>query len=218
MKFIKFLREMGNMDLFVMAAVAILSAMSGFWVGRSLQWQVEETEKIHGRSILQGRAIVSPAQGQVTVAEENGRRIQRITPEQGKIYAPASGRISRLYPMGSAMLLQTEFGADVLIRAGEGVDDMCSDFYRCRVMEHEYVRKGALILEYDPEGIRARGANPEVLVSVENEDEVGKVTMSEESRMKAGDPLLYISCADGKAANPTYGEIMDRDRKVGLFW
>lgn len=206
------------MDLFVLASVAILAAMSGFWVGRSLQWQLEETESAHVKAILQGREIASPAQGRVSVTEENGRRTLHILPDQGKVFAPASGRISRLYPMGRAMLLKTEFGADILIRAGERVDDMCSDFYKCLVMEHEYVRKGALILEYDPEGISALGADPEVLVSVENEEEIGKVTVCEESRMKAGDPLLYISCGDGKEADFSYGELLDAERKVGLFW
>ncbi len=210
------------MDMFVLGAVAVLAAMAGFWAGRSVTWQLAEAEGIsaqdapdndaqpaqgwtnqeesrskkrkNAKTLTPGREIGSPVSGQVSVCEENGRRKLRMLPDQGKIYAPVAGRIRHLYPMGSAMLLQTEFGAELMLQAGRNVDEMCSGYYRCRVMEHEFVRKGTLLLEYDPAAIRAEGAEPEVILSVENEEELEGVTVTAKSRMKAGEPILYVAC------------------------
>ena len=148
----------------------------------------------NAKTLSLGREIGSPVSGQASVFEENGSRKVRMLPDQGKVYAPVAGRIRHLYPMGRAMLLQTEFGAEILLQAGSNVDEMCSGHYRCRVMEHEFVRKGTLLLEYDPAALCAEGAEPEVILSVENEAELGRMTMSVKSRMKAGEPVLYVDC------------------------
>lgn len=168
------------------------SLAGGRPTGRRLAGRAENRRQ--SKTLSLGREIGSPVAGQVSVFEENGRCKVRILPDQGKVYAPTSGKIRRLYPMGSAMLLQTEFGADILLRAGSHVDEMCSDYYHCRVMEHEYVRKGTLLLEYDPAGISREGAEPEIVLSVENEEELGGMSVTGQGRIKAGEPVLYVAC------------------------
>lgn len=198
------------MDIFVLSAVAVLSAMGGFWLGRSINWQLAEgetvavsgREEVMEKSLRRGqfktvsryREIGAPVGGEVNVLEENGRHKVWIMPRQGKIYAPASGKITRLYPMGSAMMLQTDFGARLFMQAGGHVDEMCSEFYRCRVMENEVVRKGSLIMEYDPEEIEKAGGEAQVTLSIENEEELGLVTLSSCTHAKAGEPILYVAC------------------------
>lgn len=198
------------MDIFVLGAVAVLSAMAGFWAGRSLNWQCAEAEGVNAtghedvvekpvrrgqfKTVSRYREIGAPTGGEVNVLEENGRRKVRIQPRQGKVYAPASGKITHLYPMGSAMELQTDFGARILVCMGGRVDEMCSEFYRCRVMENEVVRKGTLIMEYDPEGIEENGGDAHVILSIENEEELGAVTLSSGTHAKAGEPILYVAC------------------------
>lgn len=204
------------MDVFVLVSVAILSAMMGFWAGRSLQWRVEDDERESRiKRILQGNEIGSPATGTVSMTEENGRREMLILPEQGKVYAPAAGRIMRLYPMGRAMLLKTEFGAEILLKVGSGVDDLYSGCYRCRVMEHEYVRKGTLLLEYDMEQITAWGASTEVALCVENEDTFAQISVTELAHMKAGEPLIYV--ARGNRLQDA-GELLESRERVQPFW
>lgn len=198
------------MDIFVLGAVAVLAAMAGFWAGRSLRWQLAEVEgeasagyeevadkparRGQFKTVSRYREIGAPVAGEVNVFEENGRKKVRIHPSQGKVYAPASGKITHLYPMGCAMTLQTDFGAKLLVRVGNHIDEMSSEYYRCRVMENEVVRKGALVLEYDPEAIGASGADTEVILSVENEEEMGPITLSSCTHAKAGEPILYVAC------------------------
>ncbi len=198
------------MDIFVLGAVAVLSAMGGFWLGRSINWQLAEGESMavsgheevvekpvrrgQFKTVSRYREIGAPVAGEVNILEENGRKKIHIQPCQGKVYAPASGKITHLYPMGSAMVLQTDFGARLLVRAGSHVDEMCSEFYRCRVMENEVVRKGALVMEYDPAGIEKAGGDAQVTLSIENEEELGAVTLSSATHAKAGEPILYVAC------------------------
>ncbi|MBR1853876.1 MAG: PTS glucose transporter subunit IIA [Lachnospiraceae bacterium] len=204
------------MDTFVLVAVGVLASMIGFWIGRSLQWNMEDDEIDPGaKLILKGNEIVSPVAGAVNVVEANGRKEMHIMPEQGKVYAPAEGRITKLFPMGSAMLLETEFGADIMLKVGDKVDDMYSGCYRCRVMEHEYVRKGALLLEYDPEGLVAGGADPEVAVSVQNADAFEQIRVTELPHMKAGEPLIYVARGDRSQA---VGELLERRSGMEPFW
>lgn len=207
------------MDIFVLGAVAVLSAMAGFWAGRSLNWQLAEAEGVTAvghdevvekpvrrgqfKTVSRYREIGAPVSGELNVLEENGRKKVRIQPRQGKVYAPASGKITHLYPMGSAMELQTDFGARILVSMGSRVDEMCSEFYRCRVMENEVVRKGMLIMEYDPEGIEENGGDAQVILSIENEEELGPVTLSSATHAKAGEPILYVACE-------THSESFDR--------
>lgn len=198
------------MDLFVMTAIAVLSAMTGFWLGRSITWQLAGTESgislvteeenapakpRFGEGIhLQYREICSPVSGEISAEEEGGRKRISIRPLKGKLYAPASGKITRLYPMGRSMVLRADFGAEILITVGERVDEMFSDCYRCRIMENEIVRKGSLLLEFAPECLAEKGADPKVTLRVENEELLGPLTYSDQGRVKAGEPILYVAC------------------------
>ena len=151
----------------------------------------------------------------MSVTEENGKKQLRILPEQGKVYAPAAGRIKKLYPMGQAMLLQTEYGAEILLQVGDRVDDMYSVYYRCRVMEHEYVRKGSLLLEFDPAGIEQEGASAEIRISVENAQAFDSVTVSEQGALRAGEPLLYVAKGDRPQEA---GELLEPRERIQPFW
>lgn len=181
------------MDLFVLAAVAVLSAMVGFWLGKSLQWKEwDDEETAEGLRIARGREVGSPAGGVVSIAEENGKTMVKIMPVKGKVYAPVAGRVAHLYPMGSAMILKTDFGAELSLEIGAGADEMCSDFFRCRVIEHEVVKKGALILEYDLEKLQAEGISPEICLGVQNTDLFEQTVSATGPTVKIGEPVLYL--------------------------
>ena len=195
------------MDIFVLGAVAVLSAMAGFGAGRSLNWNnslregsnLEEDEGIapipkNIRALSKHWEVSSPVTGDFDVMEEQGKKLVRIRPLQGKVYAPASGKITKLFPMGRAMIMQTEFGAEISIQVGDKADEMWSELYRCRVMENEVIRKGTLVLEYDMERIEAAGGGSDVTLSVENEEALGPFSKSSSNHVKVGEPILYVAC------------------------
>lgn len=196
------------MDLLVLAAVAILSGMVGFSTGRSLNSvnnnadenvskedfldKQEQTRLV--KALSKYWEVGSPVSGDFEMREEYGFKRVYIKPLHGKVYAPVSGKITRLYPMGREIVLQSEFGAEIHIEAGRHVDEMSSDLYRCRVMENEIVRKGSLLLEYDMASIEAGGGNPELVLCVEQEEVLGPLSRSSSNHIKAGEPILYVAC------------------------
>ncbi len=198
------------MDIYVLVAVAVLSSMAGFWAGRSMRWQLKEAQEPESESkdsLLEKQEqkrlvkalskyweVGSPITGEYEVVEEQGCKTVHIRSHHGKVYAPVSGKITRLYPMGRELVLCAEFGAEIHIEAGRKVDEMCSSLYRCRVMENEVVRKGALMLEYDAVSIEAAGGDSEVVLSIENEEALGPLTRSSSNHVKAGEPILYVAC------------------------
>ena len=139
-----------------------------------------------------GWAIASHITGQVKFLHEGTMRGALIAPEQEIVYAPASGKITRLYPTGNAMRLRTDCGIELLIRAGVDTGELESRYYRPRVVQNEVVNKGKPLLEFDVEGIRGEGFDPAVMVSVEEAADYRDVTVCQALRVKVGDDLMWV--------------------------
>lgn len=206
------------MNLFITGAAAMLAGMGGFWLGRAVVWKdYEETEEDsateenpeteensrnrkrtgcrRGPLRFRGQEIVAPASGQLRLEEEENNLIISCFPENGRVFSPAEGRIQRLAPMGSKMLLKTENGIELILQAGRQIDEMHSECYRCRIMEHEYVRKGTLLLEYDTAAIRSAGADP-VLRMLLSKEQLEVSFLRREGYVKALEPVLCVQGGD----------------------
>lgn len=126
------------------------------------------------------------------------------------VYAPVSGKIVHLYPMGISMVVQSDFGARFLLRAGKPADDLCSAYYRCRVMENEVVRKGTLLMEYAPEDICKNGGDGAVFLSMENEEDMRMEifnfweTENSHTHIKAGEVILRVACDTHSESSDTH--------------
>lgn len=141
-----------------------------------------------------GRAwsVGSPVSGEVTAQREGEQPTVIIRPDGDKIYAPAGGKITRVFPMGNAFLFTTEFGAELYIQAGEVNDELMVRHYRPRILQNEVVGKGKLLLEFDRMGLEAEGASTEVSVSVESCAPGGDVRMTVGGRVKTGEEILQV--------------------------
>lgn len=144
------------------------------------------------KRIVLGRAIGSPAAGEVSYFKEGGRKGARIHSSQGKLYSPVSGKIIRLFPTGNSMLLRTDYGMELLIQAGIGTEELEGLYFRPRVVQNEFVNKGKLLLEYDPEAIRREGYDPSVLMSVEDAQEFRDITVSDAPHVKNGEDIMWV--------------------------
>ena len=130
--------------------------------------------------------------GEVTAQREGEQPTVIIRPDGDKIYAPAGGKITRVFPMGNAFLFTTEFGAELYIQAGEVNDELMVRHYRPRILQNEVVGKGKLLLEFDRMGLEAEGASTEVSVSVESCAHGGDVRMTVGGRVKTGEEILQV--------------------------
>lgn len=198
----------------------ILSMIIGYFLGRNehrglpVEEESEETvegqyrvqkanvhlaakyHKNEGCCIPQGKPIVSPVAGEVHFFCEGGRRGAVIEPEQGMVYAPMSGKITKLFPMGNAFILRSnELGCpkELLIQVGrQHPDELCSMYYRARIVQNEIVNKGKLLLTFDMERLQEAGEELGVTVSLEDALIAGEVTVTQKERVKVGDELLWV--------------------------
>lgn len=196
-----------TISVWLTVAIGIIALITGFWIGRSVKWMAEETEervkaqedaeqgpeivKKGKRRIPLGWVIASPVSGQVRPFWEGSRCGVLIQPQEGMLYAPVSGRITRLYPMGRAMEIATDFGVVLLLKAGNGGDELCSAYYRSRVVQNEVVSKGKLLLEFDREGLESQNVDVAVSVSMETTLEEKNIVVTQKDFVKVGEELMW---------------------------
>lgn len=139
-----------------------------------------------------GHPIASPVAGQVDVLEGQGRRGVLLTPEDNKVYAPASGKIIRLYPRGNEFLLRTDSGVVLRLQAGERDAEMTRDYFRPRIMQNEFVGKGKLLLEYDREALARDGYDTHVSMTVEEGERSYDLSVTGSMWVKNGQDCLWV--------------------------
>ncbi len=141
---------------------------------------------------MEGWSVGSPVSGEVTEHSEGDHPTVVIHSDSNRLYAPAGGKITRLFPMGNAMLFTTEFGAELFIQAGKTEDELLNRYYRPKIVQNEVVGKGKLLLEFDRQGLEAEGVVPDVSVCVEHYGSGGAVRMTKRERVKTGEEILKM--------------------------
>ncbi len=190
-----------TVNLFIIGGAIILAMLIGYFAGRSERKQLKQEQMEEGgngeRKIFLGKSIASPVAGRVQTFQEEGRKGVVIEPGQSKIYAPMSGKITRLFPMGNAFILRaddTECSEELLIQVGRKVpDELCSMYYRPYIMQNEIVSKGKLLLTFDRERLQAAGEDVAVLVSLDAGLGSGEVRVTPKENVKVGDELIWVA-------------------------
>lgn len=137
-------------------------------------------------------SVGSPVTGWVTSCQDGEHPTVVIQPEEDKIYAPAGGKIIKLFPMGNAFLFRTEFGTELYMQVGNVGDDLLGRYFRPRVVQNEIMGKGKLLLEFDSQGLVAEGVSPAVTISVENHSYGSIVHASAAEQIRAGEEILLV--------------------------
>lgn len=161
-----------------------------------------ETDK-KGEGLVKKIEIVSPIRGTVVRQEDMadeafasgvlGKGVA-IRPEEGKVYAPADGEISVLFPTFHAIGIHTEEGADLLIHIGLNTVQLEGKGFTPKVQQGDKIRKGQLIMEFDKELIEREGFPTETPVLVSNADDYVDVVAREGNKKTAGEELLTVIC------------------------
>ena len=115
-----------------------------------------------------------------------------IQPTDGKVYAPADGEISTLFPTGHAFSMTTDSGAEVLVHIGLDTVSLKGAGFTIHGKEGSKVKKGDLILEADLEAIQAAGLNTITPIVVCNPDEFPKLSCLTGKDVVPGDPVIQL--------------------------
>lgn len=200
------------------AVVGVLMGRLSMYRKRDEEDQQEEREQVpqgksaHGRlrrghrreEEPAGWPVGSPVMGLVTEHREGDHPMAVIRSDGNKLYAPAGGKVTRLFPMGNALFFTTEFGAELYIRVGKTEDDLLNRYFRPKVVQNEVVAKGKLLLEFDRQGLEAEGVSAEVLIRVESRG-CGIVKMTAGERVKTGEEILKVQMQEAAAGSLVFG-------------
>ena len=151
---------------------------------------------------MQPATIAAPANGTVIALEqvEDEAFAQgavgkgaAILPADGKIYAPADGKVTMVFPTKHALGMQCANGLELLIHVGLNTVELKGKFFTVHVKDGDTVKKGQLLLECDIEQVRQAGYPLTTPVLVTNADQL-KVTCLPASgtQVTVGDAMLEV--------------------------
>lgn len=115
-----------------------------------------------------------------------------IEPEEGKVYAPADGKISQLTDTLHAIGIAAN-GVEILIHVGVDTVEMNGDGFVNIVKMGDSVKRGDMILTMDLQKIRDAGHATTVIMAVTNSDEFASVDAMASSVLQPGEDVLKIS-------------------------
>ncbi len=115
-----------------------------------------------------------------------------VLPEEGKVYAPADGVISTLFPTLHALGMETDEGVELLIHIGLDTVQLNGEGFEAKVSQGDRVKKGQLLVTFDKEFIESKGYCMETPVIVTNTDDFLEVVEIGEGKTVPGDGLLKV--------------------------
>ncbi|MFP7169919.1 beta-glucoside-specific PTS transporter subunit IIABC [Terribacillus sp. 7520-G] len=116
-----------------------------------------------------------------------------IIPSEGKLFAPASGVVSALFPTKHAIGITTDNGAEILIHIGMDTVQLDGKFFDAKVKQGDRVEKGQLLIEFDLDNIREAGFDITTPVVITDVRGYNMIAATEEKQVKWGEPLLTLN-------------------------
>lgn len=160
-----------------------------------------EPEVIVKEKMIKQLEIASPIKGRVLKLESvkdaafaSGvlGKGAAVLPEEGKVYAPASGIVSALFPTLHALGIETDDGVQILIHIGLDTVQLNGEGFEAMIKQGDRIDKGQLLITFDKEFIESKGYCIETPVLVSNSDDFLDVVETSEEYADAGDLLLNV--------------------------
>ena len=146
-------------------------------------------------------SIASPMNGKVVSLSEVNEPLfatntvgkgLAINPAEGKVYAPADGEVTTLFPSNHAIGITTKNGAEILIYIGIDTIRLKGEHFHAKVTQGEKIKQGDLLIEFDIENIQQAGFETITPVIVTNHEEYTKIDFTKETSVSKGDSFLRL--------------------------
>lgn len=158
----------------------------------------EEIEEVTKKESLDEK-VFSPLKGQLKKLSETedeafasgalGKGVV-IIPNEGKLYAPADGKIVTFFPTGHAIALETSNGLEILMHVGIDTVKLEGKYFYPKISEGKEVKKGDLLLEFDIEAIKKAGYSLATPVIISNTDDYSEIIIENKDVVSFEDELL----------------------------
>ncbi len=119
-----------------------------------------------------------------------------VEPSEGKLYAPADGKVTVAFPTGHAIGMKTEQGLDLLMHIGFDTVELEGKFFSPKVAKGDLVKKGDLLVEFDMDSIAKAGyplTTPLVITNAKKTVEDTALVPASGQALVAGDDLLAVA-------------------------
>lgn len=116
-----------------------------------------------------------------------------IKPSEPYVYAPFDGTVIQTMDSKHAVGLQSKDGMEVLIHVGTDTVDMNGEGFDLKCGEGDEVKRGQLLLSFDPEAIRKAGHPDITVIAVTNSMDYASVKLEREGSVRAMDKVLTVS-------------------------
>ena len=114
-----------------------------------------------------------------------------VQPSEGRIVAPANGTVDMMFDTGHAVSMTTAEGAELLIHVGIDTVQLEGKHYKACCKAGQQVKKGDVLIEFDPAAIKAEGYQIVTPILVCNPDAF-TVEPAANGAVAAGDALLTL--------------------------
>lgn len=120
-------------------------------------------DKLFGKSEFEicapvaGRAVPVKEVSDPTFGEEIMGKGIAIRPTGNKIVAPCDCTVDLAFDTGHAVSLVSDFGAEILIHVGLETVSLKGEHFSVKVKTGDKVKKGDVLIAFDPEAIAAKG-------------------------------------------------------------
>lgn len=159
----------------------------------SIEAAHEEVSEISIHAPIKGKVIpLSEVPDEAFAAGILGRGAALI-PDEGKVYAPASGQIVSFFPTGHAIGMVTDEGVEILIHVGMDTVQLDGKGFTPRALQGDHVEKGQLLLEFNMEQIKEAGFSLVTPVIITNTANYKEIKMTEHKEAEPGEILLRLN-------------------------
>ena len=139
---------------------------------------------------------------------------------KGKVYAPFDGEITVFFETKHAIGMKSTDGVEILIHVGMDTVKLQGQHFTAKAAQGDKVKKGQLLLEFDPEAIAAAGYETTTPVVVTNAAEFGDITVA------LGDKTVTAKVAAEEAApaasapaeDHEFDDLPKEQRVAKLIW
>ena len=101
-----------------------------------------------------------------------------IADPEGRVVSPVDGEVTVLFDTKHAIGIHSSDGMDLLIHVGVDTVKLAGEHFTAHVAQGDTVKRGQLLLEFGPAGIKAAGYETTTPVLVTNAADYGKITLT----------------------------------------
>ena len=115
-----------------------------------------------------------------------------IVPSEGKLYAPADGKVIVLADTGHAVGIAADNGAEILMHVGIDTVGLEGKPFTAHVKVGDHVNAGQLLMDIDLDYIRAQGLDTVTPIIITNTASYEAVEPCANGPVKVGDQVVTV--------------------------